>query len=178
MSRIIILIILLLTVSCSSLRELTMSKEEKEKLIEQQRLENEYKQAVIKKASAIVVGKGDPENASFLGPVTGYDGGGCGGFGTLGNYENAILSIQIDALNKGANYVQFVSITEPHLRAGCFDNQYKITGNAYLVEKNFEKNKVPNGIEKLKELKSLLDANVITKQEFEEQKKQILKSGI
>lgn len=84
----------------------------------------------------------------------------------------------------GGDYVQILSLSEPHLRGGCFDNTYKINGTLF---KKVSDHPTPvrvkeepsiNNIEKLRNIKSLLDDKIITQEEFDSQKAQILKNGL
>ena len=47
-------------------------------------------------AEAVGIGKADPaDNYELIGPISATDGTGCGGFGRLGNYDNAIKYLKI-----------------------------------------------------------------------------------
>jgi len=54
-----------------------------------------------------------------------------GVYGTRGNYEGAYSLLRNKAVTLGADYVQVVRITEPHLAGPCFRNEYIINGIAY-----------------------------------------------
>jgi hypothetical protein len=78
-------------------------------------------------AADIQVGKSDPaSNFRMIGPLTVYDGEGCGGFGYCGSYERAVTYLRNQVSYMGGDYAQIVSIQEPHLRGQCFDNVYSI----------------------------------------------------
>ncbi|MBI3378507.1 MAG: hypothetical protein HY035_08950 [Nitrospirae bacterium] len=135
-------------------------------------------------AEAVKVGKADPlDNYQEVGPVSGYDGKGCGGFGYYGTYERAVTDIKNRAYEKGADYIQIFTITEPHLRGDCFDNLYKLSGTAYKKVRDMPSptpivNK-PTGndalVEKMRFLKQLRDEGLITEKQFEEKRQQLLK---
>ena len=72
-----------------------------------------------------------PEPYLELGAITASHGGGCGGFGTQGNYEGAYTILRNKAVALGANYVRVLRIIEPHLVGLCQDNEYRVEGIAY-----------------------------------------------
>ncbi|TRZ89904.1 MAG: hypothetical protein D4R88_04580 [Methanosarcinales archaeon] len=127
-------------------------------------------------AEVVRVAKADPpDNYEDIGPVSGFDGEGCGGFGYLGTYERAITNIKNRAYSLGADYVQIFTITEPHYRPNCFDNEYKLSGTAYKKVRDLPSptpiiNKSPNdnALEKLRTLKQMKDEGLITEQEYQE----------
>lgn len=83
-------------------------------------------------AEAVRVGKSDPpQNYEEVGPVTGVNGNGCGGFGTRGDYAAAVIDLKNRTYSMGANYAQIITIKEPRLEGGCYDNSYKINAMAY-----------------------------------------------
>jgi len=135
-------------------------------------------------AEIVKVAKADPpDNYEEVGPVSGYDGKGCGGFGYYGTYERAVTDIKNRAHSKGADYVQIFTITEPHLRGDCFDNLYKLSGTAYRKVRDLPSptpivNK-PVGndvlVEKMRLLKQLRDEGLITEKQYEEKQRQLLK---
>ena len=135
-------------------------------------------------AENVLVAKSDPgDNYEIIGPVSGFDGEGCGGFGYLGTYERATTSLRNKTYNMGGNYAQIISLTEPHLRGDCFDNEYVIRGTAYKKVRNQPS---PTPIieageetltKKLRELKSLFDDGILTQEEYKEQKKKLLDKG-
>lgn len=74
-----------------------------------------------------------PPGAREIGPVEVTHGSGCGGFGEKGAYESALALLRNTAAEKNANYVQILSLTEPHTEGKCFDNRFVIRGMAFLV---------------------------------------------
>lgn len=135
-------------------------------------------------AEVVKVAKADPpDNYQEVGPVSGYDGTGCGGFGYLGTYERAVLDLKNRSYGMGGDYVQIFTITEPHFRPGCFDNQYKLSGTAYKKVRDMPSptpivNKPSEGsavLEKLRLLKQMLDEGLITEQQYQEKRQQLLK---
>ena len=136
-------------------------------------------------AADIQVGKSDPENNfRMIGPLTVYDGEGCGGFGYRGSYERAVTYLRNQVSYMGGDYAQIVSIQEPHLRGQCFDNVYSISANVY--KKTMEQPSIKVEMEtgegsfssKLRELKKLFDEGVLSKDEYEKQKAALLQKGI
>ena len=135
-------------------------------------------------ASSVLVAKSDPgDNYEIIGPVSGFDGEGCGGFGYLGSYERATTNLRNKTFSMGGNYAQIIILTEPHLRGDCFDNEYVIRATAYkkvrsqpsatpIIDIGDEKL-----TKKLHELKKLLDDGVLTKEEYESQKSKLLEKG-
>lgn len=136
-------------------------------------------------ALAVKVAKSDPpDNYSEIGPITAIDGEGCGYFGYIGTYDRAVIRLKNKAYEMGGDYVQIFSLTEPHFRPGCFDNIYQVNGTAFKKTSDTQ-SPLPitninrkSGVDKLRELKKLLDENIITKQEYETQKAKILSDGI
>jgi len=135
-------------------------------------------------AEKIQVAKSDPgDNYEIIGPVSGVDGEGCGGFGYLGSYERATISLRNKTQSMGGDYAQLISLTEPQLRGECFDNQFILRATAYKKVRNAPSPTpiVNTGEEaftkKLRELKSLLDDGVLSKSEYETQKAKLLKKG-
>lgn len=134
-------------------------------------------------AEAVKVAKSDPtDNFAEVGPVSGFSGRGCGGFGHMGSYEDAVTDLKNRANAMGADYVQIMTITEPHSEPNCYDNRYKISGTAYkqtraspspvpIVETS-DQSKI---VKRLRELQSLRDDGVITQKEFEQLKARALK---
>ncbi len=68
-----------------------------------------------------------------VGAVTATHGGGCGLYGSRGSYEGAYTLLRNKAARLGANYVQILRITEPHLEGICAHRAYTIDGLAYSV---------------------------------------------
>jgi hypothetical protein len=135
-------------------------------------------------AGNVMVAKSDPgNNYEIIGPISGYDGADCGGFGYYGTYERAITNLRNKTYDMGGDYAQIITLTEPHLSGGCFDNKYSIRATVY---KKVREQSSPVRIEdageekltkKLRELKKLLDDGVLSKQEYEIQKTKLLEKG-
>ena len=82
----------------------------------------------------MVVGSRPPEGAyDQLGAITATHGGGCGLYGTGGNYEGAYTIVRNRALELAANYVQILKITEPQYKGICYHRGYVIDAMAYRV---------------------------------------------
>jgi hypothetical protein len=134
-------------------------------------------------AEVVRVAKSDPPyNYEEVGPVSGFDGEGCGGFGYLGTYERAIINIKNRAYALGADYIQIFTITEPHSSPNCYVNEYKLSGTAYKKVRDLPSptpiiNKSPNddALEKLRTLKQMKDEGLITEQEYQEKREHIMK---
>jgi hypothetical protein len=82
----------------------------------------------------------------------------------------------------GGDYVQVMTISEPHAAPGCFVNTYEISGTAYKQARAMpsptpiiEQSKTDPLVEKLRQLQSLKDEGIITKEEFEQLKARALK---
>lgn len=137
-------------------------------------------------ATKIRVAKADPpENYEELGPVSGSNGSGCGGYGAQGSYEGAVTDLKNQAFKIGADFVQIMTVTEPHVRPFCFDNVYRISGNAYRKVGDAPKSTTASpptsaatrsATQKLQELQDLRDKKLITADEYEKMRKQILSS--
>lgn len=135
-------------------------------------------------ASKVIVAKSDPsDNYEIIGPVSGFDGKGCGAFGYMGSYERAITNLRNRTVNMGGNYAQLISITEPHLRGECFDNEFIIRATAYKKVRN-QRSPIPivnagdeRLTKKLRELKALLDDGILTNDEYAKQKTKLLEKG-
>lgn len=135
-------------------------------------------------AGNVLVAKADPgDNYEIIGPVSGIDGQGCGGFGFVGSYERATTSLRNKTYDMGGNYAQIISMTEPHLSSDCFDDRYTIRATAF---KKLRNKPSPTPIEevgeekltkKLRELKKLQDDGVLSKDEYENQKAKLLEKG-
>jgi hypothetical protein len=138
-------------------------------------------------AEHVQVGRSDPtDNYELIGPITAYDGNGCGLYGRRGTYENAINALRVKAVSMGADYVSITKITEPHLaNPNCFANPYVISGMVYrktsespspVAIQTIE----PTGdqqdlVEKLSELHRLHQAGALTNDEYERAKTRLLK---
>lgn len=89
-------------------------------------------QTLMTGATNVRVVKSDPpDNYTEIGPITVKDGGGCGGFGVRGSYENAVILAKNKAYSMGGDYVQIFNLSEPHFRPGCFVNEYVISGSVF-----------------------------------------------
>jgi hypothetical protein len=135
-------------------------------------------------ASNVLVAKSDPgDNYQVIGPVSGFDGEGCGGFGYLGSYERATTNLRNRTYEMGGNYAQIISMTEPYLRGNCFDNEYVIRATAYKKVRNQPSPTQiidageENLTKKLRELKKLQDDGILSKEEYEKQKSRLLDKG-
>jgi hypothetical protein len=133
----------------------------------------------------VKVGKSDPaDNYSELGPVTAVNGSGCGAFGSRGTYDGAVATLKNKGANMGGDYIQIFTLTEPHFRPGCFDNEYKISGTLFHRTSELpspirtQEQTQKSNIEKLRGLKSLFDDGIITQEEFNTQKKKLLDEGV
>jgi hypothetical protein len=88
--------------------------------------------AVTPSGAAVEVGKGDPPHgAKELGPIEAIHGHGCGGFGERGTYEGALAVLRNKAAEKGGDYVQIMTMDEPHSSGGCFDDDFVIRGMVF-----------------------------------------------
>jgi hypothetical protein len=132
----------------------------------------------------VKVAKGDPpDNFREVGQVTAQDGQGCGLYGFRGTYERAIIDLKNKAYALGGEYIQIMTLTEPHLRGECFDNNYIISGVAYKKARDLpspisivtppSENAIL--IERLRLLKQLKDEGLITEQQYREKQGQTLK---
>lgn len=66
-----------------------------------------------------------------LGAITATHGGGCGLYGRRGTYEGADAILRNKAAKLGADYVQILRITEPHMEGICMYQGFVIDGMAY-----------------------------------------------
>ena len=135
-------------------------------------------------AKNIRIAKSDPpDNYEEVGPVTGSDGSGCGLFGCLGTYEGATYDIKNKAQKLFGEYVQIVTLTEPHLMGDCYDNEYRITGTAYkkvrdlpsptpILDSSQSNSMI---LEKARLLKQLRDEGLLTEQQYQEKQQKLLK---
>jgi len=135
-------------------------------------------------AEEVLVAKSDPgDNYRIVGPVSGIDGEGCGGFGYKGTYERAITSLRNRTHQMGGDYAQIISLSEPHLAGDCFKNSYTVRATAYrktrskpspiLIEDTGEEKLT----KKLRELKKLHDDGILTSEEYDAQKERLLNEG-
>lgn len=77
-------------------------------------------------------GKNDPGPGEVeIGPVAGSQGGGCGGFGTIGTYKGAYNDLRNKAARMGANYVRIDLVQPPHAGGGCAVDKYLLNGVAF-----------------------------------------------
>lgn len=136
-------------------------------------------------AQNVKVGKSDPtDNYVEMNSISGVDGSGCGSFGYEGTYDRAIINLKNNAANTGGDYVQIFTISEPHFTPGCFVNDYKITGTLFKKERENPSPvgvvtmQSPSTLDKLRDLKIMLDEGLITKKEFNIQKAKMLSEGI
>lgn len=80
----------------------------------------------------IQVGNNTPgDGFVMLGPITAKHGGGCGLFGSQGNYEGAMNDLRNKAAERGANYVQIIRQEGEHMVGQCLDRAYVIDGFAF-----------------------------------------------
>ncbi len=85
-------------------------------------------------ASRVRTGSQPPAGAyEQLGAVTAQHGGGCGMYGTGGNYEGAFTLLRNKAAKLGADYVQILRITPPHFEGICHSRAFVIDGMAYRI---------------------------------------------
>jgi hypothetical protein len=90
--------------------------------------------AVAPDASGVRVGTQPPGSAhEQLGAVTAKHGGGCGLYGTRGDYEGAYTLLRNKAAQLGADYVQIIKVTEPRLEGICMNQSYVLDGMAYRI---------------------------------------------
>jgi hypothetical protein len=133
-------------------------------------------------AQAVKVAKSDPtDNFQELGPVSGYNGQGCGLYGSLGTYEGAVTNLKNKAHAMGADFVQIFTINEPSSEPLCWDNQYTLSGTAYRKVRGapspmpiVEERKEKSTAERLLELQDLRSKNLITQEEYEQLRKEAL----
>jgi hypothetical protein len=85
-------------------------------------------------ASRIRIGTQPPGGShEQLGAITAKHGGGCGLYGTRGDYEGAYTILRNKAAQIGADYVQVVRVIEPHMEGICMNQAYVIDGLAYRL---------------------------------------------
>lgn len=90
-------------------------------------------EVIMRPASLNVqVGTNPPgEGFTQLEPITAKDGGGCGLFGSQGNFQGAMTILRNKAAEIGAVYVQILSQQGEHMAGICLDRGYVINGFAY-----------------------------------------------
>ncbi len=66
-----------------------------------------------------------------LGVITAKHGGGCGLYGVGGDLEGAYTILRNRAAQLGADYVQILRVTGPHMEGICHDRAFVIDGLAY-----------------------------------------------
>jgi len=81
----------------------------------------------------VQVGKSDPDRSQYdeIATVEAVHGSGCGGFGTQGSYEGAYSLLRNKAAEKGADYVELLTVTEPHSDGKCANNEFSMRGIAF-----------------------------------------------
>ena len=80
----------------------------------------------------VQVGRNSPGSEfTQLGPITAKDGGGCGLFGSQGDYQGAMTTLRNKAAAMGADYVQILNQEGEHMTGICLDRSYVIDGFAY-----------------------------------------------
>jgi hypothetical protein len=90
--------------------------------------------AIAPAAQQVQIAKADPPRGSReIGPIEAIHGEGCGGFGAKGSYESALAVLRNKAAAMGGNYVELMTLTEPHSEHGCYDDRFIIRGNVYRV---------------------------------------------
>jgi hypothetical protein len=85
-------------------------------------------------AARVQVGTAPPVGASEqIGAVTATHGGGCGLYGRRGSYEGADAILRTRAARLGADYVQILRVTEPHMEGICAHQAFVIDAMAYRL---------------------------------------------
>jgi hypothetical protein len=85
-------------------------------------------------ASHVQIAKSDPPaGATLVAPIEVEHGSGCGGFGRKGTLEGVMNEAREEAARKGADYVEIMTLIEPHSENGCFDQTFKIKGMAFKL---------------------------------------------
>lgn len=83
-------------------------------------------------AVKVQVGTAPPgEGFAQIGPITARHGGGCGLYGSQGDYEGAMNILRNKAGERDADYVQIISEQGEHMTGSCLDRAYVINGFAY-----------------------------------------------
>ena len=135
-------------------------------------------------AQDVIVSKEKPKEVyELVAPVTVSHGRGCRDFGYLGDEKSAIKELKNKTLELQGDYVQITTINKPHLDGGCYVNKYEIM--ALVYRKSNAKKAQASAInsqeeiftKKMRELKSLYDDNVLSKDEYNLQKAKLLKQG-
>lgn len=65
------------------------------------------------------------------GPITARHGGGCGLYGSRGDFEGAMNILRNRAAELDAEYVHILSQQGEHMKGICLDRSYTINGMAY-----------------------------------------------
>jgi hypothetical protein len=90
--------------------------------------------AVAPAAQRIEIRKADPpKGAREIGPIEAMHGSGCGLYGAKGTYDSALAELRNKTAEMGGNYVEVLTVTEPHSETGCFDNRFVIRGVVFQV---------------------------------------------
>lgn len=80
----------------------------------------------------VQVGNNPPgDGYTQLGPITAKHGGGCGLYGSQGDFEGAMTILRNKATERGADYVQIIRQQGEHMTGLCLDRAYVIDGFAY-----------------------------------------------
>lgn len=139
---------------------------------------------LITGADRIEVSEQPPgDDYQALGPVWGSDGERCGIFGSEGTFERAEVSLKNWTLRAGGDYAHITSKVEPHQNGNCFENEYKLDATAYKRIRDIPayapvvNTEEEDLTKKLRELKALLDDDILTQAEFDEQKAKLLENG-
>ncbi|MGD8241997.1 MAG: hypothetical protein PVG19_10245 [Desulfobacterales bacterium] len=86
-------------------------------------------------STSIQVGNNPPgEDFIQIGPITARHGGGCGIYGSQGDYEGAMNILRNKAHERGADYVQIIRQQGEHMTGLCLDRAYVIDGFAYKAK--------------------------------------------
>jgi hypothetical protein len=139
--------------------------------------------AITPGSESVRVGSNDANPGDEeIGPVTATHGNGCGGFGFRGSYEGAVVELKNKALAMRADYVQILTLREPHSEPYCYVNEYVINGSAY---RRGPKGAAPQAAAaatgsrqtlqgRLIELQSLRDQKLITTEEYDRMRRDAL----
>jgi hypothetical protein len=83
-------------------------------------------------ASRVTIGTSPPQGPyEQLGTITATHGGGCGLYGARGSLEGAYTILRNKAAQLGADYVQILRLSEPHVVPGCSVQAFVLDGLAY-----------------------------------------------